>query len=76
MGGLSEKIFLTPGAKRGEVEAELLGELERRGSAEDATAIVRLHLSRLDDTIADSHLTHAESLEESGARISRPARSS
>lgn len=35
----------------------------RNGSVEDATAIARKHLSRLDDTIADIHMTHAEYFE-------------
>lgn len=35
----------------------------RHGSVEQATAITRKHLSRLDDTIADIHLTHAEYFE-------------
>ena len=35
----------------------------RRGSVEQATAITRRHLSRLDDTIADIHRTHAEYFE-------------
>ena len=35
----------------------------KHGSVEKATAIARKHLSRLDDTIADIHLTHAEYFE-------------
>ena len=35
----------------------------KRGSAEDATAVARLHLARLDDTIADIHLNHADYFE-------------
>ncbi len=35
----------------------------RTGSIEDATAITRKHLCRLDDTIADIHRTHAEYFE-------------
>jgi len=35
----------------------------KNGSVEDATAIARKHLNRLDDTIADIHLTHAEYFE-------------
>jgi len=35
----------------------------RHGSVEQATAITRKHLSRLDDTIADIHRTHAEYFE-------------
>ncbi|MGI9503673.1 MAG: GntR family transcriptional regulator [Geminicoccaceae bacterium] len=35
----------------------------RQGAVERATAITRQHLSRLDDTIADIHRTHAEYFE-------------
>jgi len=35
----------------------------KKGSVEDATAIARKHLNRLNDTIADIHLTHAEYFE-------------
>ncbi len=35
----------------------------RSGSAEEATAITRQHLSRLDDTIADIYLKHSEYFE-------------
>ncbi|MGI9509578.1 MAG: GntR family transcriptional regulator [Geminicoccaceae bacterium] len=35
----------------------------RHGSVEQATAIARRHLNRLDDTIADIHRTHAEYFE-------------
>lgn len=35
----------------------------KNGSVEDATAITRTHLSRLDDTIADIHLTHSDYFE-------------
>jgi len=41
---------------------ELAGAL-KNGSADEATAIARRHLRRLDDTIADIHLAHAEYFE-------------
>lgn len=35
----------------------------KNGSSEDAASVARAHLARLDDTIADIHLTHSEYFE-------------
>lgn len=40
-----------------------LAQALKNGSVEDATAIARQHLARLDDTIADIHQSHAEYFE-------------